>query len=267
MMQHAKILLVGLVAIATTVGSAFGGPLTTSYQSATIDFAAGSPVTSGVYDKTDLYMIGAQQWVASLLPVNPIYLRGTAGNFFDVLSAAFPTSAGWSYASAVNPLSDNSLVVRTYDVQGTAGRVGAEFHVDYVPHGTDPTSNVHWIQVVTDNHNVTSDPGHGNAENVVDTNSPGGRSPYYDDGFAATSTSFYDFPGRTDANKSHTWVADLFLVTGPAPGDGPGLITFYGGVEWGWENHPVPEPSSFALLGLGGLALGFNAYRRRHAAV
>lgn len=265
MMQHSKILLVGAVVIATSVSSAFGGPLTTDYKSATISFAAGSPVTSGVYDRSDPYTIGANSWVANLLPVNVTYLAGTAGNFFDVLSAAFPTSAGWSYQSAVKPLSDNSLVVRTYDVQGTAARVGAEFHLDYVAHDGDPTTNLHWIQVVTDNHNVTDNKGHGNAENIVDL-APTATSPYYDDGFAATSSSFYDFPGRTDANQSHTWKAQLFLVTGPAAGT-PGLITFYGGVEWGWENHPVPEPSSFALLGLGGLGIGVSAYRKRRLAV
>jgi hypothetical protein len=81
-------------------------------------------------------------------------------------------------------------VVHTYDVLGTPTNVGAEFHVEYIPQGTDPTSNIHWIQVVTNNH---PDPGvHDNMANEVDTRSLNG-SPYYDDGFTATNREFYDF--------------------------------------------------------------------------
>lgn len=240
-------------------------PVKEDYKSATINFAQGSPVTSGVYDKTDPYSIGLDPWVANLVPARPVYVRSSA-SFFNVLSAAFTGAQGWSFASAATELSNDSLVVRTYDVQGTAARVGAEFHVEYVPKGTDPTANVHWIQVISDNHNVTNNPGHGNAENIVDTAT---TSPYYDSGFAATSREFYDFPGRTDANKSHNWDAILFLVTGPAIGT-PGLVTFYGGIQWGWENHPilaapVPEPETYAML-LAGLGLLGLARRRKQSA-
>ncbi|MBW2738982.1 MAG: PEP-CTERM sorting domain-containing protein [Deltaproteobacteria bacterium] len=246
---YLKTLLLGLIAWLIFISPVYGTPLTTDYKSFAITFAEGSPTTSGNYDPTDPYMIGTDPWVANLLPLQPTYLRSVSSNFANVLDVAFPTSAGWTYQSSVNELSDDSLVVHTYDVQGTSARVGAEFHMEYVPHGTDPTSNIHWIQVITDNHAIPE--GHGTQENEVDNpHSPSGRSPYYDDRGAANSTDFYDFPVRPDANMSHNWIAELFLVTGPSIGTS-GNIIFHGGVKWGWENHPVPEPSTWLLFGSG----------------
>jgi hypothetical protein len=241
MKNHFKLLQFGAALLCACV-STHAQIISTDYKAATVR----GNNTSGVYDPTDTYKVGAQDWVANLLPANATYQRAVSDNFFKVLSAAFPVSAGWSYASAVNELSAASLVVHTYDVTGQPDLVGAAFHVEYVPHGTDPTANMHWIQVVTDNHNLTTNKGHGNPENVVDNPfSAGGASPYYDDGGAADSRNFYDFSFRDDGNQSHIWQAELFLVSGPAIGT-KGPITFYGGIIWGWENHPVPEPSTAA---------------------
>lgn len=243
MKAYFKTLLFG-AAMACACVAAQAQVLITDYKSATVF----GHTTSGVYDPTDTYQIGAQDWVANLLPLQAAYQRAVSSNFFSVLTAAFPTTAGWSYASSVNELSKGSLVVHTYDVIGSPNKVGAEFHVEYIPQGTDPIANMHWIQVVTDNHNVTNNPGHGNPENIVDNPfSPGGRSPYYDDGAAADGRNFYDFPFRTDGDQSHTWQAELFLVSGPPAGT-KGLITFHGGVLWGWENHPVPEPATVGFV-------------------
>ena len=253
-MQHyIKTMGVGVIVFLIFVGSAYAIPLTTDYRSFTISFEENMPTTSGVYDEFDLYRI-AQPWEATLTPMDSTHLSSAAGNFLNVLSTAFPITAGWSYGTSGDALSDNSLVVHTYDVLGTPTRVGAEFHAEYIPHGTDPTSNIHWIQVVTNNYPVSDDI-HGNTANVVDTISPGGRSPYYDDDGSATDRQFYDFPDRIDADMSHTWVADLFLVTGPDVNAGPGEITFYNGIRWGWENQPAPEPSTLLLMasGLAGL--------------
>ncbi|HJQ85796.1 MAG TPA: hypothetical protein VKA21_17035 [Candidatus Binatia bacterium] len=231
-------LVAGILAVAIAAGV-----IVDDFMAATIF----GYTTSGVYDETEDYEVKDKLCTASLMPATVTEVPGTGGNFFTVLSGAFPT---WTYASAVTPLTAGSLKVRTYDVQGTPARVGAEFHIRYVPAGTDPTANIHWVQVVTDNHNLTNNPGHGNAENIVDNPfSPGNRAPYYDDGGAAASGNcalgcdFYDFPGRIDTDKDHDWLAQAFVVTGPAANAGPGLITMYTpGFEWGWKNRCVDRP-------------------------
>lgn len=212
--------------------------------------------SSGLYDFRDDYVINGQNWYATLKPPRATEINNTIGEFWWDTLSDWAQGTGWTFQSSLHTLSDDSLVIHTYDVQGTAARVGAEIHVEYVPHGDDPTDNIHWIQVVRDNHNVTDNKGHGNAELVVDTNSPGGRSPYYDDGFAANDRHFYDFPGRLDPDMEHCWEAELFLVSGPAA-DSPGLVTIYRtGISWGWQN--VPPPSTLALF-----ACGLIAARRR----
>jgi hypothetical protein len=223
-------------------------------------FPVGGRFTSGVYDPTDPYRIGAQDWVANLLPLQATYARAVSENFGNVLSAAFPTAAGWTYASAPDELSAGSLVLHTYDVLGRPGAVGAMFHLEYAPHGDDPRANLHWIQVITNNHDL---PGmHGIPANEVDAPNLF-RSPYYDDGGLAGPRFFFDFPRRFDANQSHIWQAELFLVTGPPIGT-TGLVTFHGGVRWGWENHPVPEPATvWFVVGLAALFLCRTALRRR----
>lgn len=251
-MRLVNVVLSGLAGAAIASG-ALGAVIKESYSSANV-FGF---TTSGVYDFSDNYTIGTTNWVCNLRPARPTEINNTSGvNFFSTLNT-WATGTNWSFVSAVNTLSADSLVVHTYDAQGTPGRVGAEFHVEYVPHAGDPTTNVHWIQVVTDNHSITAGGGggHGVPEKIVDNPfSPGNRAPYYDDGGAANGTHFYDFPGRTDAGASHTWDAELFLVTGPAA-NAAGQVTLYRtGISWGWEN--TPAPGTLSMLALGGLVAG-----------
>lgn len=223
--------------VSTTAALLFGsGVLVEDYGSETV-FGF---TTSGVHDVTENYKIKRLDCVANLVPATAVEIPGTAGNFFDVLSASYP-GPGWSYASSVIPLTAGSLAVKTYDVQGTPARVGAEFHVKYMPGAGDPVG-IHWIQVVTNNHRIGAGGGHGIADNKVDVDA-GQADPYYDNGGAADATDFYDFPGRVDTCRDHTWNADLYVVEGPAIGAGPGLITLHHpGVRWGWENTCVDQP-------------------------
>lgn len=247
MKPQLKALWIAVTWFLITISTAIGSPLTTDYRQVPFKIGNVTYSTPGIYDPTDSYDIGTQKWVANLKPQNPIYLSSASGGVTEYLLSAFPTTAGWSYAMSEKGLSDNSLIIHTYDVIGRATQVGAFFQVEYHPDSTDPNENIHWIQIVSDNHAKI----HGIPEHTIDTLS--GRSPYYDDGGVADNTNFADLSFRSDGNKSHYWDAELFLVTGPAAGAGPGLITIYGGIGWGWENHPlfeVSEPSALLLIGV-----------------
>jgi hypothetical protein len=250
--------LSGLVLAAAVVAAPAwaAGPLTENYAAATVLTFA----TSGVYDAQDTYTIGAVNWEANLLPVKAVYLQTMSLGDFAVLAAAFPATNGRTYQSSTGSLSDGSLIVRTYDVIGTPAKVGAALHVEYVPAGTDPTTDIHWIQVVSNNHRIGA--AHGTADFKVDN--LGGTTPYYDILAAANSRNFYDYPFRTDGGSSHSWSAELLLVQGPA--DGKGNIRFLGGLSWGWENHPlaaVPEPQAGLMMLIGLVLLASVLVRRQ----
>ncbi len=195
--------------------------------------------TSGQYDKSDTYRTDGNPWIVHLLPEQPTYLRRITKNFANVLLKAFPASAGWSFISSVNELSNDSLLVHSYDAQygvditkdphtGKWSRTsclfcqGTEFNIEYRPKDTDPLLDVHWIQVVTSG-----------TKNAIDG---GGTAPYYDLTGIADNRRLFDFPIR-GGKTQQKWHAELFLVTGPKPSDGPGVLIFYGGLHWGWENH------------------------------
>jgi hypothetical protein len=250
-------------------GVALGSPLTTDYTPGSAKFRQGSGVEVTVrlgehVPKVD-YLVGTEPWQVSIRPDPPEFLEAITTNAFDVVSAELKSASGWRYASAATPLSDDSLVVRTYAARHVGRSVGANFIVEYVPHGSDPLI-VHWIQVVTSNHPLREK--HGAAQNAVDHRAAG---PYYDQGGLAGPRFLVDQPRRGD-NQPHEWTAELFLVTGPPvirqmggpPRPTPGPVTFYGGIRWGWENHcvseddpceVVPEPAAYFILMAGLLLL------------
>lgn len=265
--------VVAVVMVAVSVASA--DPLKEDYQSYILNFVGGTPTSSGVYDAQDNYdpTGGKTIGVAKTKPAKVEYIKTFSLEYYNILESEYKVADGWSYATRVADLTDDSLLVRTYDVNGAPGHVGVEFHLEYIAGQGDPTQNLHWIQVIKDNHAIddsNNDQGHGTAEAEVDNPySLNARSPYYDDGgaavFSATGGDFYDFPGRLDDDKNHDWVAELMLVTGPGlvgNSANPGLITFLGGVRWGWENTAVPEPATMVLLAGGAMAL---LHRRRAA--
>jgi hypothetical protein len=127
----------------------------------------------------------------------------------------------------VTSLSDNSLVVRTYQAKGAAGNVGATFDLLYQHGAKDPATGIHWIQVVNDNHKMGA--AHGVLSNIVDS---GAGSPYYDADATANSTEFMDMPTKTDGQNGHYWHAELYLVQEIAAKK----VMFYAGVNWGWGN-------------------------------
>ncbi|USN99925.1 MAG: PEP-CTERM sorting domain-containing protein [Phycisphaeraceae bacterium] len=220
--------------------------------------------TSGQNNRTATYTVGNQKYTTTLTPPTPGEIPNTSGDFFfNTLSTWANAHAGWTFASAVHMLSDNSLKVHTYDALHNVDLQGVQLHIEYVPGQGDPTSNVHWIQVVNDNWNITApnaaDRGPGHNERVVDLHSTA-TSPYYDDGFAADGREFYDRPWR-DPAQTMFWQAELFLAVGPAAGS-PGLVTLYRpGLQWGWVTtvETVPAPGTMGLIAAG----VFACVRRR----
>ena len=141
---------------------------------------------------------------------------------------------------------------------GSSG--GASMVVDYTAQdGAVLPANLHWIQVVTDNYNISgingadlsAAKGLGKPENIVDN--VGSVSPYYDldakgNPDFAVPPHFEDGPSRpepTKANPTITWNATLFLVS-----DNNKAMTVYDGVNYGWQTtfSPVPLPASLPIL-------------------
>jgi len=188
--------------------------------------------------------------------------RGGTTSFLSALYLSFPT---WTFNPASNDLA-GSFVVQIYDAIGTPNRVGAQLRLQYIPGINDPTpsgNNLHWIQRVFDNHNITNNPGHGNFENVIDIG-PGVTNPFYDTAFGVQpfdERTFFDPPGRNDAGNNHSWLAELYLVDQTAPQ----RVTIYNGVQWGWNNEVVPEPLTIFGSGVGlGLGVFFKKYSTKH---
>jgi len=194
--------------------------------------------------------------------------EGLANPFLQALSNGVFSSWTFNYNTAVT-LADNSFQVGTYDAQGPPPPpsnnaalpgectsvntcVGSEFFLNYVPTGNDPTTNIHWVQIVFANYtpqNGRGSPGY--LVDVADDLKIGSLAitPYYDAGFAANTTSFLDIPFMTGADQPTDFDALTLLVSGPSSSDfTAGQVTIFGGVQWGWSNEDVPEPSSVVFL-------------------
>lgn len=216
------------------------------------------PGATNIYDAEEEYIINGQKGVTRLNPLSVTKLpRGGTAGLLNLLNTQFLPN-GWTFQKADADLA-GSFNITHYDAVGTPITVGADFALDYVAQGDDPVTRgntqLHWIQRVFDNHNITDNPGHGNKENVIDvltTKKPftdPGRLFYDFDANFATPPHFEDGPRRPDADKNHSWNAELYLVS--IDTTNPNTVTIYNGVRWGWTNT-IPEPSS--VLGL--LALG-----------
>jgi hypothetical protein len=216
--------------------------------------AALGRVSTGLYDPLDIYFVPGGIGVAFLLPPTLLELPrgGITGGLIDYRGTVNAFGGGWSFVTAGADLAADSILVTAYDVfggdfvghDGFNGVTRPRGVAVRVPDAKAPAGDVHWVQVIRDNHNITDNAGHGNDEHIVDTASPAAgaaahRSPYYDDGGAADSRNFFDFARRLDEASPHYWIADLHLVTGPAP-TAPGEVTIYNGFRYGWANFTIP---------------------------
>ncbi|HEX6897609.1 MAG TPA: hypothetical protein VF146_20155 [Bryobacteraceae bacterium] len=229
----------------------------------------GIPTTGQIVPVVN-YMVGANPWQTTTDPLvfdsaSTLQSQGLSNPFLQELSSGL--GAGWSFDFNTGvSLADNTFQIGTYDAQGPApptnnrdalananlctanNCVGTEFAMNYVPTGSDPTSNVHWVQILLVNfltNGAATLPFY-----LIDND--GGSVPYYDSVFAAGPTGFLDLPFIITPGAMRDFEALTLLVTGP-PKDTPGQFTIYGGVQWGWSNQradPVatPEPIHGALF-------------------
>lgn len=196
------------------------------------------------------------------------------------LKAQYPTYSIAGFGNSLNLDFNITKYVAIND--GTSA--GADLVIDYAPQeGAVVPANLHWIQVVIDNWNIsgingadlTAATGIGKPENIVDN--VGVPSPYYDifnpgdpNAFNTTPPHFEDSSRRGEPTKDNptiTWTADLFLVSDP----GTKMMTIYNGVEWGWQatfaagSNKAPEPETLAIFlpALFGLVIMLRWRKRR----
>lgn len=209
------------------------------------------------------------------------------------LTKQFP---GFSYAFG-GSLSSVTFNINTYSAFNNGTNGGATLSLNMTNSSSNLPTNLHWVQWVTDNANITglngtnlaAPKGLGNPENVIDGSYPvpgygqpmqGSTfpgSPFYDvfpnedpNAFDTAPPIFSDMPQRgepTPANPVITWNAYLFLVSASSTTGNtttPVPITFYDGIEWGWQTVLTPLPQAWILF-LGGLGLGGMLLKRRAA--
>ena len=207
------------------------------------------PGASIAYDQEESYvLVPGSQGKTELSPSSVTSVpRNGSQSFLDKLREDFPD---WVFNPAPNDLTGN-FKIQVYDAVGETSRVGAFFQLKYIPGGSDPTpsgNELHWIQRVVNNHNITDNPGYGNLEDVIDR-LPGNSTPFYDLGAnnGTNERTFVDLSQRNNPQDNHYWSAELHLVELIAPKE----VRIYNGVSWGWTNTYTP-PSDPCSGGSGG---------------
>ncbi len=197
----------------------------------------------------------------------------------SALSAEFP---GFTYAYG-GDLRNLVFNITTYAAFNTGVSGGASLDLKVTTTSGRLPGNLHWVQLLTDNWNITGyDPGpgattgSGHLEQVIDGTYPtkaSAGSPFYDftGGSAFRPPLFQDGPLRgepTPATPVIQWDAWLFLVSAPSEQGNtkaPVTITFYDGIEWGFQTALTPLPSTWTVMLGGLLGVGYLAFRRRGA--
>jgi PEP-CTERM motif len=222
-----------------------------------------------------------------LEPPRVISLGALNANNTKILASDLAAQKSAYSIAGFGPSLNLNFTVTNYGARNNGVVGGARLSVAFTAQpGQVLPANLHWVQIVTDNYNITginganlnAPKGPGNQENVVDA--IGVPSPYYDDAFAkefpsqkanAVPPNFRDIPRRnepTAANPVIVWNGLLYLVSDP----GTKKMTVYNGVEWGWASFfsangvfpPIPEPSTWVIMLLG-FGLAGAALRGRRA--
>lgn len=193
----------------------------------------------------------------------------------DELAAGDTAFPGWTFDYTFSTLS-GTMFVDEYKAQYLTDHVGGGLINTRYKKGAGDPANLRWIQLIT-----TTNPLHGATSPYIDPYPNDGTdgAPFYwhsgeiaDHIAGAKDYGFgkdYDLHFKDFSRREHPlpipfdpikWRAELYLVEW----DGAKHVTFHDGIQWGWEMHPIPEPSTIFLLatGLAGY-FGFVRYRRR----
>jgi hypothetical protein len=232
------------------------------------------------YRLTQSAACGTYTCTTTLDPPTVVNLGAGTANGTANLRAAFDAEYNnitYAYSNAL----DNTLNwnVTTYQAFNTGANSGANFGVTInTPNPLPAAANggtYHWVQWVTDNWNITgynpgpgAPQGIGKPESTIDGTAEKG-SPFYDVAFGWPMPTLGDRPTRgepTQAVPVLSWDAWLFLVLSQNDPINASKVqvTFYNGIEWGWQATITPLPATLPLfasaLGIGGLIM-----RRRKA--
>lgn len=244
------------------------------------------PSTGTIQTSID-YTFNGSAWVNTATPLAFVSASTLQADALTdpYLMALTSFGGGWTFGFSGTTLADSSLVVQTYDLQGpgppasnqdaftlaatgdpflkangcnSGNCIGEEIQIAYNAAGDDPTSDLHWVQVVYTNA-YTGDPGY-----FVDNSNC--CEFYYDDGGTANSTGFLDIQAVPDPGDPYFFDSELFLVSGPDVGS-PGQVTIYGAIDWGWQNSQdppsTPEPATWVIAGAGLALISFIGRKRR----
>lgn len=155
---------------------------------------------------------------------------------------------GWTFDYSFKSLS-GTLYINTYEAEYKGDHWGgAEIDITYKKGPNDPET-LRWIQLITTTH-----PLNGATSPYIDpypNDGTDGAPFYYYEGEVTDPLHFYDFSSRTHPLPIPfapiTWRAELYLVEW----DNAKKVIFHDGIQWGWEMHPIPEPSTIILLASG----------------
>jgi hypothetical protein len=246
------------------------------------EFASAATITQPTganYRPTQSAACGAFTCTTTLDPLTVANLGAATNANTAALQGVFNaeyTNITYNFSNALDATLNWN--VTSYQAINDGANSGANFRVNINMPNPLPAAvgggTYHWVQWVTDNWNITGyDPGPGNPqgigrhESTIDGTAEA-KSPFYDVAFGWPMPTFGDQPTRgepTQAVPVLNWDAWLYLVSSRTdPNNANNVqVTFYDGIEWGWQATITPIPPALPLFASALGAGGFLAWRRR----